>query len=238
VTLELLLFFSSLRKLFCLVYLLTGLFDAPLLLVLPPGRFYWHDRFTPLGIPLGIPRRSQILSTWPGNRADQYPLSKELSRRNCLHLPALPFHLVLLLHTAFDIFHGRQLGKLNISRNSSPHFAIPLFCCVLARTIFVPCLPVPALRDCVQCLRSCTSPNDDGHSPTSSEKHGAPGSKYQKLAKWDLAGFNWNDMRGTRFRGLLRFSYPLSHPVGVRFFFPVSLLPRDETGTGSGIWKS
>lgn len=41
----------------------------------------------------------------------------------------------------------------------------------------------------------------------------------KRFAKWDLAGFNWNHVRGTKFWGWLLFSPSLSHPVGVRLCF-------------------
>lgn len=101
--------FFSLRKWFPLAYLLTGLCGALLLFILLSGRSYWHDCFTTT---LDIPRRFQILSTWPGNRAilerSRPPLSKELSRRNCLHLPAFTLCSSCFASSyGIRVFHGR-----------------------------------------------------------------------------------------------------------------------------------
>lgn len=102
-TLELFLFFFSLRKLFLLAYLLTVLCDALLLLfVLLSDRFYWHDGFTPT---LDIPRRFQIyllglvieelLSAQDQDQDRLSPKSRLEETCNCLLLRSV--HLVLLI---------------------------------------------------------------------------------------------------------------------------------------------
>lgn len=104
---------------------------------------------------LDIPRRFQILSTWPGNRAILERSRPPISAKSCLEETActclllLSVHLVVLLHTAFACSMGDKLGELDIFQKSPLMMLFICFCCVLARTGFVPCFRVRVPVHCV-----------------------------------------------------------------------------------------
>jgi hypothetical protein len=121
------------------------------------GRSYWHDRFTST---LDIPRRFQILSTWPGNRAilerSRSRSKHPFSAKSCLEESACTC-LLLLCSSCFAslygirVFRGRQTRGIGYLPN--PHILLLLCCCcVLARTDFVPCF-----HSCPRSLRSVFS---------------------------------------------------------------------------------
>lgn len=129
------------------------------------GRSYWHDRFTST---LDIPRRFQILSTWPGNRAilerSRSRSKHPFSAKSCLEESACTC-LLLLCSSCFAslygicVFRGRQTRESDISRIHTSCYSFVVAAFLQGLTSCLVSIRVPV--HCVQCFRSCASSNDD-----------------------------------------------------------------------------